>query len=550
MKRIIMLLSFVAALVLTVFISGAEPYEKYEIHENVKAENVECDHEYPNGGEYIVIPASCTRKGMKYRTCAICADNEIIELPKDPDNHASDPTKNLVYEKKPTCSESGVGYYVCLSCNKAAETVELPIDPEAHVKDGDFVVIEKETCRKNGTMAHKCKYCEAYFNHQTIPSDPLAHVMTESSKWVVTLMPTCAEDGVVEGYCDECYNVAVTKKVPATGEHTVDNEWYIVAEETCSSDGVKARKCTVCQQPVDETPIPKDPSKHIYSEDFTVDVASTCISQGVESRHCIYCDDRIEQTVIPVDEFAHSYNNDWIVTTEPTCSQPGYRHRICQLCSEKSVSTIIPKTEHTYPEEYEIIQESADGTSLQVKYICTECGAENITIITIGNNPGEGNIGENIDPVTKKYIIKTVGNTVVKVDYDKMFISNVARNMTVADFLSKFTNSNVFVIYNESGNFVNEEEYIGTGMRLNYETPDGNVTNYYVSVTGDMDSNGKITAADARKILRVAAKIDSINGIYSVAADVNLDGSVTAADARKTLRVSANMEYFEETYVY
>lgn len=542
MKRFLMILSFVTALVLTLLISGAEPYEKYEIHENVKAENSECDHEYPNGGEYEIIPASCTRKGLKYRVCAICGANDIVELPKDPDNHASNPQNNLVYEKRPTCSEGGIGYYVCTSCNKVAETVELPIDPEAHVKDGDFVVLEKETCRKNGTMAYKCKHCEAYFNHQTIPSDPLAHVMNDSSKWVITVMPTCAEDGVVEGYCDECYNVTVTKKVPATGEHTADDEWYIVTDETCSSDGVKAHKCTVCSQPVDETPIPKDPGKHTYSDKFTVDVASTCISQGVESRHCIYCDDRIEQTVIPVDEMAHSYNNEWIVTTEPTCSQPGYRHRICQLCSEKSISTIIPKTEHTYPEEYEVIQESADGKSLQVKYICTVCGAEYITIVTNGNNTDNGNNGGNADTETKKHIIEPVENADVKVDHDKMYISDVAKDMKVKDFYRLFKNSSVFAVYNTKGVQVNDEEYIGTGMRLNYKSAEGYVTNYYVSVTGDMDSNGKITAADARKILRVSAKIESLNGIYSLAADVNHDGNITAADARKTLRVSANIE--------
>lgn len=550
MKRFLTIFSFIPVIVFMFCIADAKPYEKYELYETAKAEYGECEeHIYPDGGAYVTIEASCSRKGLKYRTCAVCAYTERIELPKDPDAHSLI-SNELTYEKKPTCVEGGVGYYVCLSCNKAAETVVLEPDPEAHVKDGDFIVTENETCRRNGTMAYKCKYCEAYFNYQTIPSDPLAHVMTDSSKWVITVMPTCAEDGVVEGYCDECYNVAVTKTVPATGEHTPDDEWYVVTEETCSSDGVKAHKCTVCQQPVDETPIPKDSRKHTYSDEYTVDVKPTCISQGVRSRHCIYCDDRTAQSVVPVDANGHSYNDEWIVTAEPTCSAPGYKHRVCQLCSAESVSTVIPRSEHTYPEEYEIIQESADGTSLQVKYICTVCSEEYVTIITIGNNTGEGNIGDNIDPITKKYLIKTVGNTVIKVDYETMYISNVARNMTVADFLRKFTNSNVFVIYNENGSFVNEEDMIGTGMRLNYETPDGNVTNYYVSVTGDMDSNGKITAADARKILRIAAKIDSVSGIYQTAADVNLDGSITAADARKTLRVSANMEYFEETYVY
>lgn len=549
MKRI-MILSFIAAIVLTFCVYGSESYEKYEIHENVKAEYGECEeHIYPNGGAYEIIEPSCSRKGLKFRTCAVCAAIERIEIPKDPDAHSLVSTE-LTYEKKPTCTEGGSGFYVCLACNKAAEYVELEIDPEAHLKDGDFIVIEKETCRKNGTMAHKCQYCYEYFNYQPIPSDPFAHVVTDSSKWVVTLLPTCAQDGTVECYCDECGSVAMTRPVPATGNHIPSEEWYVVTEATCSSDGIMSRKCEVCQQPVDEIPIPADKDNHSYSAEYTVDVAATCISEGSQSRHCVYCDAKTDDTVIPVDSSAHSYNDEWIVTKEPTCSQTGLKHKVCQLCNKDSIPMMIQKTEHTYPDEYEVLSESADGASIQVKYICTECSFEFVTIITIGNNPGDGNIGADIDPEKKIYIIKPVANTVIRVDYEKMLISNVAREMKVEEFLHYFTNSNVFVIYNPSDRFISEEDNIGTGCRLNYETPDGNVTNYYVSVTGDMNSDGEVTAADARKILRVAAKLDKVDEVFSVAADVNLDGSISAADARKTLRVAANIEYFEETYEY
>lgn len=552
MKRFIMILSFVFAVVLTACICGTASVEKYEVNEIAKADYGTCEeHVYPNDGEYITIEPgpSCSRKGAKYRICAVCGYYDIVELPKDPDKHSL-VSKDLTYESKPTCAEGGVGYYVCLGCNKAAERVELPPDPEAHVKDGDFVVLKKETCTNNGTMAHKCKYCSAYFNHQSIPSDPMMHVLTDSSKWVVTKLPTCAEAGSVDGYCDECYKVCVTRTVPATGNHTPEEEWLVVTEPTCSSDGVKAHKCSVCNQPVDETPIPSEPEKHTFADKYTIDVPATCTTEGSESRHCLYCDAKVDERVVSVDASAHSYGDEWIVTQEPSCSQSGYKHRVCKLCNEDSIATLIPRTEHTYPDEYEIIKESADGTSVQVKYICEVCSYKYITIITIGNNPGEGNIGDTVDPITKKYYIRPVEKTVIRVDYDKMIISNVVKEMTVEDFLDKFLNGNVFVIYNPKDRFISEEDNIGTGCRLNYETPDGNVTNYYVSVTGDLDSNGEITAADARKILRISAKIDNVSEPYLTAADVNYDGKITASDARKTLLVAANLEFFDETYEY
>ncbi len=59
---------------------------------------------------------------------------------------------------------------------------------------------------------------------------------------------------------------------------------------------------------------------------------------------------------------------------------------------------------------------------------------------------------------------------------------------------------------------------------------------------GDVDGNGKITASDARVILRASAKIDSLDVDKVPVADVNGDNKITAADARKVLRMSARLE--------
>lgn len=64
-------------------------------------------------------------------------------------------------------------------------------------------------------------------------------------------------------------------------------------------------------------------------------------------------------------------------------------------------------------------------------------------------------------------------------------------------------------------------------------------------VMGDVDGNGKITAADAREILRYSAKLSTTGNFDSLRADTNADGAVNAADARTTLRVAANLSKFE-----
>lgn len=65
----------------------------------------------------------------------------------------------------------------------------------------------------------------------------------------------------------------------------------------------------------------------------------------------------------------------------------------------------------------------------------------------------------------------------------------------------------------------------------------------YISLLkGDVDGDGKVTASDARKILRISSGLEKITGLAALNADKNRDGAVTAADAREVLRESAGLE--------
>lgn len=62
---------------------------------------------------------------------------------------------------------------------------------------------------------------------------------------------------------------------------------------------------------------------------------------------------------------------------------------------------------------------------------------------------------------------------------------------------------------------------------------------------GDVDDDGEITAIDAVKTLRAAAKLDVLDDVQQKAADVDKDSELTAIDAVKILRVAAKLETFE-----
>lgn len=62
---------------------------------------------------------------------------------------------------------------------------------------------------------------------------------------------------------------------------------------------------------------------------------------------------------------------------------------------------------------------------------------------------------------------------------------------------------------------------------------------------GDVNNDKKITASDARLVLRISARLEKASDLQIKAADIDNNGKVTAADARKILRVSAKLDTFE-----
>lgn len=59
---------------------------------------------------------------------------------------------------------------------------------------------------------------------------------------------------------------------------------------------------------------------------------------------------------------------------------------------------------------------------------------------------------------------------------------------------------------------------------------------------GDLDGNGKITAADARMALRIAARLDTATDDQLKAGDLDGNGKISSSEARAILRVAARLD--------
>lgn len=111
--------------------------------------------------------------------------------------------------------------------------------------------------------------------------------------------------------------------------------------------------------------------------------------------------------------------------------------------------------------------------------------------------------------------------------------------ISVEDFLTDVKGA---VIKDVNGKEVKESKNLGSGMTV--ILPDG--TDYTVVVKGDLDSNGLISAADARLTLRASVGLENNSAEwFKEAGNIQKDSGeqkLTAADARSILRGSVGLE--------
>ena len=273
-----------------------------------------------------------------------------------------------------------------------------------------------------------------------------------------------------------------------TNDHVHEyGEWTVTKEATCSAEGEQSRTCE-CGS-VEKEAIPAT-GIHAYGEWF-VTLEPTCVTDGEKSSECADCGDVKTETVPATNE--HIYG-EWKVTKEATCTVDGEQEHTCSICGDTETEVINAAGEHTFG-EWVIVDEATETSAGLREHSCTVCGAveaEEIPMLA----PHEHVFGE-------------------------------------------------WVI-------VDEATETSAGLREHTCTVCGAVeaeeipmlTPQPAGIKGDVNGDGRVTAADARLVLRAAAKIETFTDEVAALAEVTGDGKVTAADARKILRVAAKVDEF------
>ncbi len=467
-------------------------------------------HNWDNGT--ITTTATCKVSGVKTYTCQHNASHKKTEnLGVNASNHVN--TKNLA-EVKATCTTKGstAGVY-CNDCKKyISGHVEIPVDANAHKWDNGTITTVA-TCKVTGVKTYTCQHNSSHTYTENLGLNASNHVNTRN---VAEVKATCTTKGSTAGvYCNDCQKyISGHTEIDAKG-HTSVTDKAVAA--TCTTAGkTEGSHCSVCNAVIKAQE--NIPAKgHTAVTDKAV--AATCTTTGkTEGKHCSVCNTIITaQKNIPAT--GHKWNNG-VITTAATCKAKGVKTYTCQndASHKKTEDIAVNASNHVNTKNVPETPATFENVGYTAGVYCNDC-KKYIS--------GHVEIPKLVPEFTDSKDAKESGNNIV---------SN--NGLTVAQLLSQAGKG--AVIKTSDGKSVENAALIGTGMVLTMA--DGSKKE--IVVYGDVDGDGKISAADARQTLRASVGLENFkedSAKYKAAKRGNVD-KLSAADARLILRASVGLE--------
>ena len=388
-------------------------------------------------GDELTLAATCTAEGKRYKVCAVCGEEEIIEILAKT-GHVEEEIPAI----EATCTKygktAGIKCAVCGEILKAPENVE----PKEHTVIVD-IEAKAATCAAGGnTEGTKCADCGKII----VKARNISAIEHKFSAWTVTVPATCTSKGIKERHCTEpgC-TYSETEYTPAPGHSYGD--WVTVVEPSCEGEGTKRCICRRCGDVIDQA-VPALG----HSRVTVAAVPATCEINGIgEGVKCSVCGVELEGfEVLPAighdyevthidgdcehdsydlyvckhdsthtyktnidaapghvggtatctqkavcdvcgheyGDFApHSYE---ATVTPPTCTADGYTTYVCSVCGDEYKSDIVPATgEHTYNDG--IVTKTPTCTEDGEKIVaCIYCGrTETVVVPAKGHSVSE-----------------------------------------------------------------------------------------------------------------------------------------------------------------
>lgn len=275
---------------------------------------------------------------------------------------------------------------------------------------------------------------------------------------------------------------------------------------------------------------------------------------------------------------------EWVVVQPATCTESGRKYQICKKCGDiQKLNTAIPMNGHEFSAWETIKAPSVDeyGERQRKCKKCSEIQTEVIDKIkapiysdssfTI-SVPDFVKVGDTFTVSVSYDQLKGLIGGMISLKYDESILEYVSSKFELNNAVSAIENNEGGIVnasfcwsnicQDESGKIFSvmfKAQAVGTVhmiaevMRDCWDSKPHpqkaeiklNVVSESAYLLGDVNNDGKITAADARLALRISAKLETVrNDGQFLAADTDKNKKITAADARKILRVAAKLEKF------
>ena len=138
-----------------------------------------------------------------------------------------------------------------------------------------------------------------------------------------------------------------------------------------------------------------------------------------------------------------------------------------------------------------------------------------------------------------------VGNTTYALDTEKLVKEAILGNLFKLDLKAAV---DIFQKNDAETNLLGSYSLINAAVKL----VDGVLTSLFEStgfnpnMLGKIDDDDKISAADARLVLRRSVNLETFTAEQELRADLDNDGSITAGDARTVLRLAVNLDKLDD----
>ena len=300
---------------------------------------------------------------------------------------------------------------------------------------------------------------------------------------------------------------------------------------TCTKGGFSGdKRCAVCGLKLENGNEVK-PIGHV--EERIIGKSATCTEKGLtDGAKCSVCGEILTaQEEIP----ALGHKEVKIAGKSATCTEKGLTDGTkCSVCGEiLKAQKEIPALGHK-----EVKIEGKSATCTETGFTdgakCSVCGKvtkEQKEIPALGHSFKDG-VCTVCGAIDSNYKLMLNSDSKLILSEKKAMIFGIPEStggMTAGDFKSQ--------ISNKINIGIDDSAIITNGLKFSF----GN-TEYSIILKGDVNADGKITAKDARSILRIAARLEQPDDVTKEAADVDSDGKVTSKEARSVLRFTAKLQ--------